>query len=104
MRWMPTAWPRFWTANCRLRADGRLRSVTMSSRHDQLTRRHALLLTVALLACSPWSASAGDSDPARVLAPTGKLRAGLYPGTPTSILNNDEKPPRGVGYDIGQEL
>jgi polar amino acid transport system substrate-binding protein len=76
----------------------------MLPRHDQLTRRQALLLTIALLAGSPQSASAGDSDPARVLAPTGKLRAGLYPGTPTSILNNDEKPPRGVGYEIGQEL
>jgi len=76
----------------------------MFPRYDQPTRRHALLLTVALLACSPWSASAGDSDPAHVLAPSGKLRAGLYPGTPTSILNNDEKPPRGVGYEIGQEL
>ena len=72
--------------------------------HDQPTRRHALLLTAALHAYIPWAALAGDSDPARILAPSGKLRAGLYPGTPTSILNNDEKPPRGVGYDIGQEL
>jgi polar amino acid transport system substrate-binding protein len=70
--------------------------------HPRLTRRDAL--TIALLACYPWSAAAGDSDLARILAPTGKLRAGLYPGTPTSILSNDEKPPRGVGYEIGQEL
>jgi polar amino acid transport system substrate-binding protein len=68
------------------------------------TRRDALALTITLLACSPWSAFAGNSDPASILAPLGKLRAGLYPGTPTSILNNEEKPPRGVGYDIGQEL
>jgi polar amino acid transport system substrate-binding protein len=68
------------------------------------TRRRALVLTITLLACAPCSALAGNSDPASVLAPLGKLRAGLYPGTPTSILNNDEKPPRGVGYDIGQEL
>jgi polar amino acid transport system substrate-binding protein len=76
----------------------------MFPRHSRPTRRRALGLTVALLACSSWSASAGNSDPARILAPTGKLRAGLYPGTPTSILNNDERPPRGVGYEIGQEL
>ena len=76
----------------------------MFPRTPRPTRRDALLLTVALLACSPGAALAGNSDPGSVLAPTGKLRAGLYPGTPTSILNNDEKPPRGVGYEIGQEL
>jgi hypothetical protein len=30
-------------------------------------------------------AFAGDTDPQQILAPAGKLRVGLYPGTPTSI-------------------
>src|SRR5437763_1554560 len=43
--------------------------------------------------------------PAGILAPTMKLRAGLYPGTPTSILTNVASgEPRGVGYELGREL
>jgi polar amino acid transport system substrate-binding protein len=39
----------------------------------------------------------------RVLAPEGKLRVALYPGTPTSILQ-DGGEPRGVGYELGRSL
>jgi polar amino acid transport system substrate-binding protein len=48
---------------------------------------------------------AADPEPRLILAPSGVLRAGLYPGTPTSILP-DAGPgePRGVGYDLGKEL
>ncbi|MFC5322526.1 ABC transporter substrate-binding protein [Bradyrhizobium oligotrophicum] len=41
---------------------------------------------------------------ARILAPTGHLRAGLYPGTPTSVLPDGTDNPRGVGYTIGKEM
>jgi polar amino acid transport system substrate-binding protein len=38
-------------------------------------------------------------------SPTGKLRVGLYPGTPTSILPDAQSGgPRGVGYDLGKEV
>lgn len=47
---------------------------------------------------------AADSAPKDVLAPTGKLRVGLYPGTPTSILPDAPGGPRGVGYDLGKAL
>lgn len=40
----------------------------------------------------------------KLLAPTGSLRAALYPGTPTSIVDPGEPEPRGVGYELGQEL
>jgi len=41
----------------------------------------------------------------QVLAPTGKLRVGLYPGTPTSyIRDNPAVEPKGVGYELGKEL
>src|SRR5215475_10259070 len=45
-----------------------------------------------------------DLEPRQVLAPTGKLRAALYPGRPTSILDPKEAEPRGVGYELGREL
>jgi len=70
-----------------------------------VTRRQAIgLMLAGSLIASPRLAVALDSDVSRVLAPGGKLRAGLYPGTPTSILNNTDRDPRGVGYDIGKEL
>lgn len=39
-----------------------------------------------------------------ILAPTGALRAALYPGTPTSILDPQAREPRGVGFELGREL
>jgi polar amino acid transport system substrate-binding protein len=50
------------------------------------------------------TALAADTDAQKILAPTGKLRAALYPGTPTSILDPKESEPRGVGYELGKEL
>jgi len=62
------------------------------------------LALVALLAGALTAAKAADTDVARILAPTGKLRAALYPGTPTSILPDAGGNPRGVGYEIGKTL
>ncbi len=50
------------------------------------------------------TALGADTDAQKILAPTGKLRAALYPGTPTSILDPKESEPRGVGYELGKEL
>jgi polar amino acid transport system substrate-binding protein len=64
----------------------------------------ALLIIAGALA---WrgAAIAADPDPRVILAPTGVLRAGLYPGTPTSILpDTGSGGPRGVGYELGREL
>ena len=44
------------------------------------------------------------SEPQKILAPSGKLRVGLYPGTPTSILDAKSTEPRGVGYELGKAL
>jgi polar amino acid transport system substrate-binding protein len=52
----------------------------------------------------PSTGQAADADVAHVLAPSGHLRAGLYPGTPTSILPDGTDDPRGVGYAIGKEM
>jgi polar amino acid transport system substrate-binding protein len=64
---------------------------------------HIALLALLLVVCAR-AALAIDADLQRVLAPTGKLRAGLYPGTPTSILPSPGGEPRGVGYELGREL
>jgi polar amino acid transport system substrate-binding protein len=61
-------------------------------------------LGVIALTLFVGSLPAADPQPRDVLAPTGKLRAALYPGTPTSILDPKEKEPRGVGYELGREL
>lgn len=60
-------------------------------------------LVAAVLAFAA-TAFAADVDVKKVLAPTGSLRAALYPGTPTSILDPKEAEPRGVGYELGKEL
>jgi len=59
---------------------------------------------IALLLFAATTAIAADPDPRQVLAPTGKLRAALYPGTPTSVLDPKEAEPRGVGYELGKAL
>ncbi len=68
------------------------------------TRRQALLLIAAALVTSSDVARASDVDLAKILAPSGRLRAALYPGTPTSILTDNSAESRGVGYEIGREL
>jgi polar amino acid transport system substrate-binding protein len=61
-------------------------------------------LGVSALILIAGSLLAADPELRDVLAPTGKLRASLYPGTPTSILDPKETQPRGVGYELGKEL
>jgi polar amino acid transport system substrate-binding protein len=50
------------------------------------------------------SAVAADQNIRNILAPSGKLKAALYVGTPTSILDVDKAQPRGVGYELGKTL
>jgi polar amino acid transport system substrate-binding protein len=48
---------------------------------------------------------APSQETRQILAPSGKLRIGLYPGTPTSILPGaTPADARGVGHDLGKEL
>ncbi|RAI39455.1 transporter substrate-binding domain-containing protein [Rhodoplanes roseus] len=70
-----------------------------------LSRRFfASFAVVAMLAATAGTAAA-DPDPKTILAPSGKLRAGLYPGTPTSYLaGKDGAAPRGVGYELGKAM
>lgn len=64
----------------------------------------AFLIIAGALA-SGGTSTATATDLRLILAPTGVLRAGLYPGTPTSILpDSGSGEPRGVGYDLGKAL
>jgi polar amino acid transport system substrate-binding protein len=60
--------------------------------------------SIAIAGCATV-ATAPDPASTKALAPTGKLRVGLYPGTPTSIVGDlASGNARGVGYDLGKEL
>ena len=64
-----------------------------------------LIIAGALAGRGAGPALASDPETRLILAPTGVLRAGLYPGTPTSILPDAASgEPRGVGYALGKEL
>jgi polar amino acid transport system substrate-binding protein len=65
----------------------------------------ALTMVGSLVSINASIAVAAEPEPRQILAPTGALRVGLYPGTPTSILPDPKSGgPRGVGYDLGKEL
>ncbi|MGJ4951589.1 ABC transporter substrate-binding protein [Bradyrhizobium sp. HKCCYLS20291] len=73
-----------------------------------MTSSVAAWVRVAAAALLVWITAApghaADADIAQVMAPSGHLRAGLYPGTPTSVLPDGTDNPRGVGYAIGKEM
>lgn len=61
-------------------------------------------LVALFFAAVSGTAFSDDATTRQILAPSGKLRAALYPGTPTSILPDPAAEPRGVGYEIGKAL
>src|SRR6516164_1453404 len=66
---------------------------------------HLAAILLAILAGCANVATDPDAASVRALAPTGKLRVGLYPGTPTSIIGDPASGnAKGVGFDLGREL
>lgn len=66
-----------------------------------MLRGIALAFIVATLA-APAAQADGEKD---VLAPTGKLRVGVYPGSPTSLVTDPAThQEHGLSHDIGAEL
>jgi polar amino acid transport system substrate-binding protein len=63
-----------------------------------------VLMTAAIaLVASAFGASAQDAR--GILAPTGKLRIGLYLGSPTSMVRDSKTNEiHGVSYELGREL
>lgn len=66
---------------------------------------HLAALSLALLAGCASIPREYNPSAVQTLAPSGKLRVGLYPGTPTSILGDPASGrAKGVGFELGQEL
>jgi polar amino acid transport system substrate-binding protein len=64
-----------------------------------------IAIVVSLLVGCGGPAIAPAPETRQVLAPSGKLRVGLYPGTPTSIIRDPASgESKGVGYELGKEL
>jgi polar amino acid transport system substrate-binding protein len=63
------------------------------------------LLAAALLAGCGTLAPVVDPQVRQTLAPTGKLRVGVYPGSPTSMVTDAKTGQQvGVALDLGREL
>ncbi|HEX9212691.1 MAG TPA: ABC transporter substrate-binding protein [Bradyrhizobium sp.] len=60
------------------------------------------LLAIAVIGSLGVSARA-DGE-AKLLAPSGTLRVGIYPGSPTSMVSDAAGKPHGLSYDLGGEL
>jgi polar amino acid transport system substrate-binding protein len=66
---------------------------------------HRALLFAAVALSTACTSVATAPDAVATLAPTGMLRVGLYPGTPTSIIGVAKTgTAKGVGYDLGKAL
>ncbi|MHC2620147.1 polar amino acid transport system substrate-binding protein [Bradyrhizobium huanghuaihaiense] len=62
----------------------------------------AALLAVAVI--SLHGAPVRADGEAKLLAPSGTLRVGIYPGSPTSMVTDATGKPHGLAYDLGGEL
>lgn len=67
---------------------------------DRISR--IVLLAIAVIAS--LSAPARADGEAKLLAPSGTLRVGIYPGSPTSMVTDAAGKPHGLSYDLGGEL
>jgi len=80
----------------------------LSSIAADAQRRAMLVVAAVAVACVCGCAhpsSAPDRTSVDALAPTGTLRVGLYPGTPTSIIGEARAADaRGVGLELGRAL
>jgi polar amino acid transport system substrate-binding protein len=64
----------------------------------------ALSLSLSLLAACGVNPVAPDTAIVKQLAPSGKLRVGVYAGSPTSMVKDASGQVRGVTYELGAEL
>lgn len=62
---------------------------------------HTVLLAAAI--SLPGAPTRADGE-AKLLAPSGSLRVGVYPGSPTSMVSDAAGKPHGLSYDLGAEL
>ena len=65
----------------------------------------SLVVSTALLAGCGTFAPRVDAEASRALAPTGTLRVGVYPGSPTSIIFDAKSGQKiGIAHDLGRTL
>src|SRR5271154_5351823 len=67
----------------------------------------AALVLIAVAGAAPVPAAdlRPDAEIRQVLAPSGTLRVGVYPGSPTSLVRDSATgEAKGVSYDLGKEL
>jgi polar amino acid transport system substrate-binding protein len=82
----------------------------MGSRDPQVGHPRRLIRLAALAFIAAVAACAGpgprpDGEAARALAPSGKLRVGVYAGSPTSMVRDKASgEARGLSYELGREL
>ncbi|NBS57824.1 MAG: ABC transporter substrate-binding protein [Betaproteobacteria bacterium] len=70
-----------------------------------MTRLFLSVLAALLLAGCASGPVAPTRELRSLLAPTGKLRVGVYPGSPSSFIKDKETGEnRGLTYDLGKEL
>ncbi len=69
----------------------------------RIERLIGIIATAALAACAAL-APASSSDARNALAPSGKLRVGVYLGSPTSMVRDASGEAKGVSIDLGAEL
>ena len=63
-----------------------------------------LAATTLLVSCAVTPPPAPTPQARAALAPTGKLRVGVYAGSPTSMLVDQSGNKSGVAYELGREL
>ena len=73
----------------------------MTFSHPVRLARTALL---AIAVIGSLGVSARADGEAKLLAPSGTLRVGIYPGSPTSMVTDAAGKPHGLAYDLGGEL
>ncbi len=65
----------------------------------------SLVVATALLAGCGTLAPSADTEARQALAPTGTLRVGVYPGSPTSMIVDAKTSQKiGIAHDLGREL
>ncbi|WP_426609563.1 ABC transporter substrate-binding protein [Bradyrhizobium sp. McL0616] len=67
-------------------------------------RRLARTALLAVAIIGSLGASARADGEAKLLAPSGTLRVGIYPGSPTSMVTDPSGKLHGLAYDLGGEL
>ena len=73
------------------------------------SRHLAVVLTAAAAVTLAGNAAGTQVAPApevrQAAAPTGRLRVGVYPGSPTSMLRDPASPdPKGLAFELGREF